>query len=583
MRLPAWLSRRSQPAGPSLFPFLWTFLRPYRLRAAEAFASMVLAAALTVPLPLVTIYLVDEVFAAGSRPTLHTVCAGVLAVSVLATLLSLLQRYLLTIFARRVFFDMEIALTRRLLAQAAGFFRKASPGYLATRASDDVRQLGALMAGTWIEAVNSAFVLAAGAAVMLALSPGLASILLALVPVLAVASVLLGRRVHDLNAAVQERRGQTQALRIESLENITVVKAFGAERRQVRRIANRLRHELDAGLARDVRALWLSAVQNLVHAAGFLVLLWMGGLKVMDGRLSLGQLLALNSLLALVLAPTLQLSTVYLSVRMALGILRRVRDFAGAPLHGERAGRPLVDVGEGRVEFDKVSFAVPGGGTVLHDVSATFPAGRITAVVGGTGMGKSTLVRLLLQLEAPSRGSILIDGRDSRDYDPRSIRAHIGYVEQEVRLFSATIRENILYGRPGATPDDLAWAVEISDCGEFLSRFPEGLETRIGADGVELSRGQKQRLCLARAMIRRPRILVLDETTASLDPESERTVIRALTQAGEGRTTVYVSHRLGSLDFADRVVVMSGGRVTGEGSLQEWVAGGGMASAISRP
>ena len=237
------------------------------------------------------------------------------------------------------------------------------------------------------------------------------------------------------------------------------------------------------------------------------------------------------------------------------------------------------------MEFDKVSFAVPGGGTVLHDVSATFPAGRITAVVGGTGMGKSTLVRLLLQLEAPSRGSIRIDGRDSRDYDPRSIRAHIGYVEQEVRLFSATIRENILYGRPGAGEDDLAWAIDMSDCAEFLARFPDGLDTRIGADGVELSRGQKQRVCLARAMIRRPRILVLDETTASLDPESERTVIRALTQAGEGRTTVYVSHRLGSLDFADRVVVMErwagdrGRQCSRNGSPRR----SGMASAISRP
>ena len=412
---------------------------------------MLLAAALTVPLPLVTIYLVDEVFASGSRSTLHTVCAGVLAVSVLATFLSLLQRYLLTVFARRVFFDMEITLTRRLLAQSAAYFRKAGTGYLATRASDDVRQLGALMAGTWIEAMNSAFVLAAGAVVMVALSPGLAAILLALVPVLAAASVLLGRRVHDLNAAAQERRGQTQAVRIESLENITVVKAFGAERRQLRLIAGRLRRELDAGLARDVRAIWLSGVQNLVHAAGFLVLLWVGGLQVMNGQLSLGQLLALNSVLALVLTPTMQLSSVYMSVKMAMGILQRVRDFAGAPVHRESAARPPIDIGPGQVRFEGVSFGLPGGATVLHDVSATFPAGRITAVVGGTGMGKSTLVRLLLQLESPSRGTIRIDGRDSGEYDPRSVRAHIGYVEQEVHLFSATVRQNILYGNPRAT------------------------------------------------------------------------------------------------------------------------------------
>ena len=569
------------PRGPSPFPFLWSFLRPYRLRAAEAFASMVLAAALTVPLPLVTIYLVDEVFAAGSRHTLHAVCAGVLAVSVLGTLLSLLQSYLLTVFARRVFFDMEVTLTRRLLAQSVGYFRKAGSGYLATRASDDVRQLGALMAGTWIEAMNSAFVFLAGAAVMTALSPGLAALLLAFVPVLAAASVLVGRRVHDLNAEVQERRGATQAVRIESLENITVVKAFGAERGQLRRIAGRLHHELDAGLARDVRALALSGVQSLVHAGGFLVLLWVGGLQVMSGQLSLGQLLALNSLLALVLTPTLQLSNVYLSVKMALGILRRVRDFAGRPAGRERPGRPPIEIGPGRVELENVSFGPPGGGAVLHDVSATFPAGRITAVVGGTGMGKSTLVRLLLQLETPSRGSIRIDGRDASGYDPRSIRAHIGYVEQEVRLFSATIRENILYGRPGAAEEDLAWALGIADCAGFLSRFPDGLDTRIGADGVELSRGQKQRVCLARAMVRRPRILVLDETTASLDPETERTVIRALRQAGEGRTTVYVSHRLASLDFADRVVVMEGGRVTWEGGLQDWVSGGGAAAAAA--
>ena len=236
--LPGWLSlRRRKPAGGSLLLFLWGFLRPYRLRAAEAFAAMVLAAALTVPMPLVTIYLVDEVFAAGSRPTLHAVCAGILVVSILGTLLSLLQGYLLTVFARRVFFDMEITLTRRLLAQSVSYFRKAGSGYLATRSSDDVRQLGALMAGTWIQGMNSAFVLIAGAVVMLALTPGLAAILLAFVPVLAVASVLVGRRVHDLNAEVQERRGQTQAVRIESPENITVVKAFGAERRQVRLIA----------------------------------------------------------------------------------------------------------------------------------------------------------------------------------------------------------------------------------------------------------------------------------------------------------------------------------------------------------
>ena len=570
---PGWLSlRRRKPAGGSLLLFLWGFLRPYRLRAAEALAAMVLAAALTVPLPLVTIYLVDEVFAAGSRPTLHAVCAGILAVSVLGTLLSLLQGYLLTVFARRVFFDMEITLTRRLLAQSVGYFRKAGSGYLATRASDDVRQLGALMAGTWIQAMNSAFVLVAGAVVMIALSPGLAAILLAFVPVLAVASVLVGRRVHDLNAEVQERRGETQAVRIESLENITVVKAFGAERRQLRRIAGRLRCELDAGLARDVRGLLLSGVQGLVHAGGYLVLLWVGGLQVMDGQLSLGQLLALNSLLAFVLSPTMQLSSVYLGVKMALGILRRVRDFGGAPVPGERAGKPPIDIGPGRVEFDKVSFGLSGGATVLHDVSATFPAGRITAVVGGTGMGKSTLVRLLLQLETPSRGSIRIDGRDAGEHDPRSIRAHIGYVEQEVHLFSATVRENILYGRPRATAEDLAWATAISDCDGFLSRFPDGLDTRIGANGVELSRGQKQRVCLARAMVRRPRILVLDETTASLDPETEQTVIRALRQAGEGRTTVYVSHRLASLDFADRVVVMKGGRVTSEGPLQEGVS-----------
>ena len=309
-----------------------------------------------------------------------------------------------------------------------------------------------------------------------------------------------------------------------------------------------------------------------LYSLGGLLLVWYGAHEIITGRLTLGQFVAFNTLVAYVYGPMGQLSALYVTIRQGVGILERVLDILDAPPEagggvGER--RIPLSLSPCRVTFEDVGFGYDLRLPVLADLSFDIEPGQITAISGPTGSGKTTIANLLLGFYQARAGRILIDGADIRAFGVEDLRAVIGYVEQDVRLFSGTIRENIAYGKPGATDDDIRCVAEAMNCADFIQRFPDRFDTRIGAGGVQLSGGQKQRIALARAVIRDPLLLILDEATSSLDVRSESLVQEALKSACLGRTTLLIAHNPHSVSIADRIFVLRGGRVVEEGTFRE--------------
>ncbi len=551
---------------------LLPFLRPYWLRVLEAFFCMVFTTLLALPMPLLSVYIIDQIIANHQMTILHIVC-GVLALAVvLGSGLGYLQRYLVLVFTRRVFFDLEIRLFKTVHSLPLPFFQQSGSGYLATRISDDVRQLRSLMAGTYIEGLASLALVTGALGVMFAIHPPLAIAALVVLPAFAWVSFRLGSRVQVESIVVQERKGLTNVVRLESLDSAATVRAFGRRRREAQRLAGALHREVAARFQRDTTMVMAQALQMFLYSLGGLLLVWYGAHEIIAGGLTLGQFVAFNTLLAYVYGPMGQLSALYVTIRQGVGILERVLDILDAPAEAGGGGgerRIPLSLSPCTVSFEDVGFGYDLRLPVLADLSFDIAPGQITAITGPTGSGKTTIANLLLGFYQPRAGRILIDGTDIRAFGVEGLRAVIGYVEQDVRLFSGTIRENIAYGKPGATDDDIRCVAEAMNCADFIQRFPDGFDTRIGAGGVQLSGGQKQRIALARAVIRDPLLLILDEATSSLDVRSESLVQDALKSACLDRTTLLIAHNPHAVSIADRIFVMRGGRVVEEGTFRE--------------
>ena len=523
---------------------------------------------LALPMPLLSIYVIDQVVATRAIHSLHVLCVGLCVATIAGLGLGFLQRYLLLVFARRVFFDLEILLFQKIQRLPLGLLRKHGSGYLATRISDDVRQLGSLMAGTYVEAMSNLALLTAGVVIMMIVNAKLALLVLSVLPLFVWANLRFGHLIQVRSEAVQEWKGLTNAARLEAIDGVDVTRAFGRGKLETIKLVRKIKRELNASLQRDTTMVAAQTTHMGLYSIGSLLLIWFGAYEITHQRLSVGQFIAFNSLLAYVYGPIGQLSSVYLSLRQGFGVLRRVISFMDLDSESQ-GGLPTDNLPCGTLQFENVRFEYGLGNPVLRSLNLKLESGTVTAIVGATGSGKTTLVNLIMRFYEPTAGRVALDGMDIRDFDIDRFRKKIGLVNQDTLLFSGTIRDNIAYGHPGASANDVWNAAEAMNCTEFISRFPLGLETRIGTGGVQLSGGQKQRIALARAVIRNPLILVLDEATSSLDSSSEQTVQDALKKAAQGRTTLVVAHHLSTVMMADYIAVLENGCIVEEGQLEE--------------
>ena len=554
----------------STFVRLLGFLRPYRASAAWSLVLAALAMGATVAIPWLTGRGIDAV-TRGDRDDLRLYAGAVVLAALARLALSVARR----LVSGRVSLGVELDLRNRMYAHLQslelGFFARQQTGQLMSRATVDLASVRFFLGYGLVFIAQSALTILLASAAMFVLQPGLAALALLPVPFVVLVAARYGRRSRPALTEVQQRIAELTADVEENVSGVRVVKAFAAEQRQLARFRDSVARVFDQSMvATRLRAFYNPFIGFLPNL-GLAVVLLVGGRQVVGGSLTLGDFTAFYAYLLMLIGPMRQLGIALGMAQRATASGARVFELLDRePNLVAPAGAPPLPEGAGRVELDAVSFEYEGASTAaLHDIDLVVEAGTTVALVGATGSGKSTLVQLLGRLYDPTAGTVRIDGADVRTVDLRSLRAEIAVVDDDPFLFSASVHENIAYGRPDASREEVERAAVRAQAAAFIEALPDGYETRVGERGLTLSGGQRQRIAIARALLADPRILVLDDATSSVDASTEQAIKQALREVMAGRTTFVIAHRLSTIALADEIVVLEGGRVAARGTHAE--------------
>ncbi|MBI5845408.1 MAG: ABC transporter ATP-binding protein [Deltaproteobacteria bacterium] len=476
--------------------------------------------------------------------------------------------------------DVRMALFDKMEAQSPSFFDRHPVGRLTTRVTNDVENLNEMFKSVIVTVFKDVFILFGIMAVLLALDLRLALLCFILIPLVFFLALGFGAMSRDAFRDLRSSVSRINSFCQERFSSMRTVQLFSAQKTQMERFGKANDDNYRAGMRQiKVFALFMP-VMELLASAGVALLVWRGGLLVMESRLSLGTLVAFITYLRMFFAPLRDLSEKYNIMQLAMASTERIFEFMDA---NERLPDALVPARpekvEGGVEFRKVSFSYSPGKQVLEDVSFTLPRGTMTALVGRTGSGKTTCAHLLERFYDPAQGRVMVDGIDLRDWDQEHLRRSMALVSQDVFLFSGTIRENVTLGRDEEGGPGLDQALALSGA-DFVGRFPLGADTPIAERGVNLSGGERQLLSFARALFQDPKILILDEATSSVDPATEAKIQQAVARMAHKRSMLVVAHRLSTIENADLIVVMRRGRVAETGTHQELMDRGGVYSNL---
>lgn len=577
------------PGSARTVRWVFRYLTPYRWRALAVLALVAAGNALTLVMPWPLKIVVDHVLTgeplppwlAGLLPEAVThagpllVAAVVVAVlvEVTAAALGFVENYVSIDAGQRMVNDLRADVYAHLQRLSLAFHTRQRVGDLIHRVLADTFALQSLVMQGFLPLLSAVTMLAGMAVVMVRLHAGLALLTLALAPVLALVVGLIGSRIKGAAIKAREEEGAIYARTQEDLASIPVIQAFTREDEMTRRFVEASRSSLQAFLRLyNVQTLFGGTVTALL-GVGSALLLYVGARDVLDGTLSVGTLLVFLAYLRSIYTPVSRLVGSWGTLRAAEASAERVFEvLETAPQVVDRPGAPRLPRVHGVVAFEHVSFAYEPERPILHDVTFVAGRGETVAIVGPTGVGKTTLAALLLRFVDPTAGRITIDGHDLRDVQVRSVRAQISLVLQEPLLFSTSVWENIAVGRPGASSAEIVDAARQAGAHEFIVNLSRGYDTLLGERGVRLSGGERQRLSLARAFLKDAPILVLDEPTSALDAKTEHLVVERIAALARGRTTVIIAHRLSTLRGADHVLVLERGGIVEHGSWDALLA-----------
>lgn len=549
------------------------YLRPYRWALAGALLALIFTSSAVLGMGAGLRYLVDEGLGKGDPHLLDRAFAVMLGVVLLLAVATFFRFALITWVGERVIADIRRDVFRHVIRMHLGFFETTRTGEILSRMTTDTTVLQHVVGSSISIALRNTLLFFGAATMLVITSPILALYVAGIVPLVVVPIITLGRKVRRLSRASQDRLADLSAQVEESVSGIRAIQSLSLEPAQNLRFDGEVSGLLDTAKQRiRSRALLTAIVITLVFGA-IITVLWIGGRSVLDGTLTPGALSAFIFYSVITAGAVGAISEVIGDLQRAAGATERLMELLAtqpeiaAPAHPVALPQPL----EGGIAFNNLTFHYPSrpDRAALQDFSLTVEPGEKIALVGPSGAGKTTLFQLLLRFYDPASGDIAIDGVSIEKTDPGALRSRIGLVPQEPVIFSANAWENIRAGRADASEDDVLAAAKAAAAKEFLEKLPQGLDSFLGEKGVRLSGGQKQRLAIARAIIRNPRILLLDEATNALDAESEHLVQQAITRLMEGRTTLVIAHRLSTVLSADRIVVMQDGKIEAIGSHAE--------------
>jgi subfamily B ATP-binding cassette protein MsbA len=542
------------------------------------FVCIITLALLELAVPSVMGFLLfDRVIGRGDLSLLPVVVGALVAIFLAQKVFAFLQEYLHELASQRLIFKLRCDFYERLQALPLRFFEQRRTGELLARTTGDVDTVEGLLR-TLVQDIGTEFIMFGGTVYFLyTVNPTLTLYVLPTIIGLALSVFLFKRTAKRFARRVRALLGEIAALADETLAGVRIVKAYCAEEFEAGRFRAKSKELLDARVSTaKLQSIYSSTVDVWVFVGTIIVIL-IAAPRVVAGTFTVGALVAYLGYLAKLYGPAKKLSKVNFSIQKILASAERIFEVMDLPVEAgsespapvevkatratplRLSGRPAAPAARGAVKFERVTFAYGEGAPALRDFSLDVKPGEMIALVGRSGAGKTTIANLLLRFYQPTSGRILLDGEPLDGIPLRTLRRQIGLVQQDIFLFSGSVRDNIAYAQPTATAADVHEAARLANAHEFIHELPEGYSTEIGERGVKLSGGQRQRLAIARALIRNPRILIFDEATSHLDSESERLVQQALERVAEGRTVFIIAHRLSTVAQADRIVVIDRG------------------------
>jgi ATP-binding cassette subfamily B protein len=549
-----------------IFLRLLGFLRPYRGAAIWSIVLAGIAMVGTAALPWLIGRAIDQIDA-GDRGALKLLCIAVVGAGLLRLSFSVARRVISGRVSLAVEYDLRNELYGHLQSLELGFFDRQQTGQLMSRATVDLQSIRFFLGYGLVWIAQSGLTILFAAAAMFAKDAALAALALLPVPFVVAVAARYGRRSRPALQEVQQRIAELTAEAEENISGVRVVKAFAAEPRQLERFRHAVRRVFDQAMFSNRLSAFYQPFIGFLPNLGLAAILVFGGRRVINGDLTPGDFAAFYTYLLMLISPMRSLGIALGFAQRATASGRRLFELIDRePLLRSAPDAQPLPPGNGRVELRGVSFAYEDGPPILDHIDLEVDGGTTVALVGATGSGKSTLVSLLGRQYDVTEGGVLIDGVDVREIETGSLRHEIGVVTDDPFLFSATVHDNIAYGRPEATREEVERAAERAQAAGFIAELPDGYDTVVGERGLTLSGGQRQRIAIARALVTDPRILVLDDATSSVDASTEQAIKLALREAMQGRTTFVIAHRLSTIALADDVVVLEEGQVAARGS-----------------
>jgi ATP-binding cassette subfamily B protein len=552
-----------------LYPYLKRYRKSYILGTFCVFFNN----GIWILFPQVIRRAVDDLHLGVTREKLLTYAMLLLAIAAVKGIFQFLTRWIVIGISREIEFDLRNDLFKHLETLSYSYYQRTRTGDIMARATNDLNAVRMLLGPAIMYSANTVVFTAGALVFMLAISPKLTLYAFLPLPIVSIVVQYFGRRIHERFERIQAMFSDISARAQENFSGARVIRAYVQEEAEIAGFERSNREYIDRSLklVRLMGMLW-PTLETMLGLAIVLVL-WLGGREVLYGRISVGDFVAFNTYMVQLTWPVIALGWVINIFQRGTASMARIDEILTekAEIHDESAGIPAAGNVEGDIEFRGLNFGY-NGIPVLHDINLRIPAGTSLAIVGPTGSGKTTLVSLIPRIYDAEPGTVLIDGKSIRQYPLELLRKDIGFVPQETFLFSETVRENIAFGKQDAKDEEVQRAAEAANIAGDIESFPEQYQTMVGERGITLSGGQKQRSAIARALIRNPRILILDDALSSVDTHTEDKILNHLHEIMRGRTTIFISHRVSTVRNADQIAVLHGGRIVELGTHDQLIA-----------